>query len=145
MLDGRKPIYLTSIAFEAVGSFGVAISRSVPQLLVCRVVQAFGASSGLSVGVGVIGDIYKLEERGGASGIFFSVRPPACVRLHVLMNIAASGGLARCGPRTSRGRNNIPLLHLARNAIRAVWLRRILLVHDAVPAAGDQSAWCERY
>ncbi|GJE88175.1 MFS general substrate transporter [Phanerochaete sordida] len=69
---GRKPIYLTSIAFEAVGSFGVAISRSVPQLLVCRVVQAFGASSGLSVGVGVIGDIYKLEERGGASGIFFS-------------------------------------------------------------------------
>ncbi|EKM56177.1 uncharacterized protein PHACADRAFT_95579 [Phanerochaete carnosa HHB-10118-sp] len=68
---GRKPIYLTSIAIEAVGSLGVALSRNVPQLLVCRVLQAFGASSGLSVGIGVIGDIYKLEERGTASGIFF--------------------------------------------------------------------------
>ena len=70
--DGRRPIYLASIATEAVGSFGVASSRTVPQLLGWRVVQAFGASSGLSVGVGVIGDIYKLEERGTASGIFFA-------------------------------------------------------------------------
>jgi len=38
-----------------------------------RFVQALGASSGLAVGVGVIGDIYKLEERGTAMGIFFAV------------------------------------------------------------------------
>lgn len=69
---GRKPIYLTSMAFEAVGSLGVALSKNVPQLLAWRVMQAFGASSGLSVGVGVIGDIYKLEERGTASGVFFA-------------------------------------------------------------------------
>lgn len=73
--DGRRPVYLISIVVEAIGSAGVAFSRSVPELLVCRVVQAFGASSGLSVGQGVIGDIYKLEERGTASGIFFAVRP----------------------------------------------------------------------
>ena len=48
---------------------------SVPQLLFWRVVQAFGASCGLSVGMGVIGDIYKLEERGTASGVFFAVCP----------------------------------------------------------------------
>ncbi|CDO71928.1 hypothetical protein BN946_scf184940.g75 [Trametes cinnabarina] len=36
-----------------------------------RVVQAFGSSSGMSVGAGAIGDIYKLEERGTAMGIFF--------------------------------------------------------------------------
>ncbi|KIP04583.1 hypothetical protein PHLGIDRAFT_129402 [Phlebiopsis gigantea 11061_1 CR5-6] len=69
---GRKPIYLTSIAIEALGSLGVATAKSVPHLLAWRVMQAFGASSGLSVGVGVIGDIYKLEERGTASGIFFA-------------------------------------------------------------------------
>jgi MFS family permease len=38
-----------------------------------RFVQAFGASPGMSVGAGVIGDIYKLEERGQAMGIFFGV------------------------------------------------------------------------
>ncbi|PIL33144.1 MFS general substrate transporter [Ganoderma sinense ZZ0214-1] len=36
-----------------------------------RVVQAFGASSAMSVGAGVIGDIYRLEERGYAMGLFF--------------------------------------------------------------------------
>ena len=35
--------------------------------------QAIGASPGLSVGAGVIGDIYKLEERGQAMGTFFAV------------------------------------------------------------------------
>ena len=44
-----------------------------------RVVQAFGASSGHSVGMGVIGDIYRLEERGTASGIYFGVRHGAFI------------------------------------------------------------------
>jgi len=38
-----------------------------------RFVQALGASPGLAVGSGVIGDIYKLEERGQAMGIYFGV------------------------------------------------------------------------
>ena len=41
--------------------------------MVWRFVQALGASPGLAVGSGVIGDIYKLEERGQAIGIFFGV------------------------------------------------------------------------
>ena len=41
--------------------------------MVWRFVQALGASPGLAVGSGVIGDIYKLEERGQAMGIFFGV------------------------------------------------------------------------
>ena len=56
------------------GSFGVASSRTLPQLLSWRFIQSIGASPGLSVGAGVIGDIYKLEERGQAMGIFISVR-----------------------------------------------------------------------
>lgn len=72
--DGRKPIYLVSLSIQCIGSLGVASARNVPELLSWRVVQALGAASGLSVGMGVIGDIYRLEERGTASGIFFAVR-----------------------------------------------------------------------
>ena len=43
-----------------------------------RVVQAFGASSAMSVGAGVIGDIYRLEERGYVMGLFFGVSHAAC-------------------------------------------------------------------
>lgn len=71
--DGRKPIYLLSFSILCIGSIGVASALNVPMLLSMRVLQAFGSSSGLSVGMGVIGDIYEIEQRGTASGIFFSV------------------------------------------------------------------------
>ncbi|KAI0648497.1 MFS general substrate transporter [Trametes meyenii] len=68
---GRRTIFLISIPCLCIGSVGVAMSHSVPVLLFWRVVQAFGASSGMSVGGGAIGDIYRLEERGTAMGVFF--------------------------------------------------------------------------
>lgn len=61
------------MATLAVGSFGAGAALGVPDLLFWRIIQAFGASSGLSVGIGVLADIYKLEERGRASGVFFGV------------------------------------------------------------------------
>ena len=72
-IDGRKPVYLLTLSIECLGSLGVASAKSVPTLLTWRVIQAFGSSSGLSVGMGVIGDIYKIEQRGTASGVFFAV------------------------------------------------------------------------
>jgi len=54
------------------GSLGVALARTVPQLMLFRVVQAFGGGGGMSVGAGVISDIYRLEERGSAMGFFFA-------------------------------------------------------------------------
>ncbi|KAJ2985708.1 hypothetical protein NUW54_g10060 [Trametes sanguinea] len=68
---GRRTVFLISLPCLCIGSAGVAMSHSVPTLLFWRVVQAFGSSSGMSVGAGAIGDIYKLEERGAAMGIFF--------------------------------------------------------------------------
>jgi MFS family permease len=38
-----------------------------------RFFQTFGAAPGISVGAGVVGDIYRLEERGTAMGIFLAV------------------------------------------------------------------------
>ncbi|KAL6308547.1 major facilitator superfamily domain-containing protein [Sparassis latifolia] len=69
--DGRRPVFLASLPCLCAGSLGVGTATSIRSLMVWRVVQAFGASSGLSVGAGVIGNIYKLEERGTAMGIFF--------------------------------------------------------------------------
>ncbi|KAF7315208.1 MFS general substrate transporter [Mycena indigotica] len=69
---GRRPMYLCGLPFLCFGSLGVALSRTVSQLLVFRFIQAFGTSGGFAVGAGVIGDIYKLTERGTAMGIFFS-------------------------------------------------------------------------
>ncbi|TFK64163.1 MFS general substrate transporter [Pluteus cervinus] len=69
---GRRPVYLTGLPLLIVGSLGVAFARTVPELMIWRFMQAFGASPGISVGAGVVGDIYCLEERGTAMGIFFS-------------------------------------------------------------------------
>ncbi|KAI8974224.1 MFS general substrate transporter [Trametes punicea] len=68
---GRRSVYLCSLPCLCLGSVGVAVAHSVPTLMFWRVVQAFGASSGLSVGAGAIGDMYRLGERGTAMGIFF--------------------------------------------------------------------------
>ncbi|KAL1714336.1 major facilitator superfamily domain-containing protein [Schizophyllum commune] len=67
---GRRPVYLIGLPLVVLGSFGVARSRSVPELFGWRILQALGASPGFSVGSGVIGDIYRLEERGFAMGVF---------------------------------------------------------------------------
>jgi MFS family permease len=66
-------MYLCGIPFLCVGSCGVAMSNSLRSLLFWQFVQTFGCSGGLSLGAGVIGDIYKLEERGIGIGIFLGV------------------------------------------------------------------------
>ncbi|KAI0353917.1 MFS general substrate transporter [Trametes cingulata] len=68
---GRRSVYLLSLPCLCVGSVGVALAHTVPTLMFWRVFQAFGASSGISVGAGTIGDIYRVEERGTAMGIFY--------------------------------------------------------------------------
>lgn len=73
MIDGRRTVYLFSLPLLFIGSVGVALANNIPELMTWRFVQAFGAAPGLSVGAGVIGDIYRLEERGSAMGIFFAV------------------------------------------------------------------------
>ncbi|KAJ7350409.1 MFS general substrate transporter [Mycena albidolilacea] len=69
---GRRPMYLFGLPLLCLGSIGVATAKTIPQLMVFRFIQAFGTSGGLAVGGGVIGDIYKLTERGTAMGIFLA-------------------------------------------------------------------------
>jgi MFS family permease len=67
-------MYLGGMPILCIGSLGVATSTSLRGLLFWRFVQAFGCAGGVSVGAAVIGDIYRVERRGTAMGIFFGVK-----------------------------------------------------------------------
>ena len=73
MLDGRRPAYLFALPVFAIGSAGVAAAQSIPSLLFWRFFQSMGASIGPVIGAAVIGDIFKLEERGRAVGVSLGV------------------------------------------------------------------------
>ena len=51
-----------------IGSAGVTAAQSIPSLMFWRFVQSMGGSLGPVLGAAVIGDIFKVEERGGAMG-----------------------------------------------------------------------------
>jgi MFS family permease len=72
-LDGRRRVYLISLPISIIGSLGVAAAKNMPELLFWRIWQCAGASPGLAVGAAVIGDVFKLEERGTAMGFFLAV------------------------------------------------------------------------
>ncbi|KAF8877738.1 MFS general substrate transporter [Gymnopilus junonius] len=69
---GRRAIYTFSLPILVLGSIGVATASNIPSLLFWRFMQALGASPGQVLGAGVIGDIYKLEERGRGMAVFFA-------------------------------------------------------------------------
>ena len=58
----------------SVASIGVARSNDIVQLMASRFMQAFGAAPGIPIGTAIIGDLYQLEQRGTALGIFSAVR-----------------------------------------------------------------------
>jgi len=106
--DGRRVVYLCSTPCLALGSFGVSVSHSVPELLFWRVLQAAGSSAGVSTGIAIIGDIYKLEERGTAMGITFGVRhsiPPHRARGSNAEYILSIGSSDRTSGRPINRRN----------------------------------------
>ncbi|KAF9259052.1 MFS general substrate transporter [Marasmius fiardii PR-910] len=69
---GRRPAYLFGLPIQMLGSLCVAMSKNSKELMAGMFLQAIGASSRLSVGVAVIGDVYRIEERGTAMGFLFA-------------------------------------------------------------------------
>lgn len=101
---------MSSLPLLCIGSLCVALSRNATELVIGRAIQAFGASSIMSVGAATISDIYKLEERGTAMGMFFGVSIVNYLQRHVLY---LKSNLAGCSSRSSscatrwRSRSNI--------------------------------------
>ncbi|KIJ29148.1 hypothetical protein M422DRAFT_784388 [Sphaerobolus stellatus SS14] len=67
---GRQPVYLASLPLAVIGSSISAAAQTVAHLVIGRVILALGCSCVMAVGAATISDIYALEERGTAMGIF---------------------------------------------------------------------------
>ncbi|MZP30825.1 MFS transporter [Heliobacterium undosum] len=67
---GRRRIFMTGMAFFAVGSLFCAMSGNLYELLVGRAVQALGGGGILPVAVAEIGLAFPKEQRGRALGLY---------------------------------------------------------------------------
>lgn len=68
---GRKPMYIYSLSIGIVASIICALSKNIAMLIVFRAIQACGATSGQTLGAGVISDLFDVTRRGKAYGAFF--------------------------------------------------------------------------
>jgi EmrB/QacA subfamily drug resistance transporter len=72
-LYGRRRFYLWCIALFLVGSVLSGAAQTMPQLILFRALQGFGAGGLLPLGMSVLGDLYTLEERGRMQGLLSGV------------------------------------------------------------------------
>lgn len=67
---GRRPVYLSTLIVYMGSCVGLALAPNFATLLILRMLQAFGSSSVIAIGAGVVGDIATPAERGSYFGIF---------------------------------------------------------------------------
>jgi EmrB/QacA subfamily drug resistance transporter len=75
-LRGRKPAMLAGLAFFLCGSLGCGLAGSMLALVGARVIQGIGAGALQPVALTIVGDLFRLEERGrvqGALGMVWGV------------------------------------------------------------------------
>ena len=72
-LFGRKPTLIVGIVLLLTGSLLCGFAWSMSSLIVFRLIQGLGAGAVNPITITIIGDLYKLEERGRALGLMASV------------------------------------------------------------------------
>ncbi|KZT67115.1 MFS general substrate transporter [Daedalea quercina L-15889] len=70
-IQGRKTVYLASIALCMVGCIVAATSKTISVLIGMRCLQAAGSSAVISIGAATLADIYEPSERGTMMGIYY--------------------------------------------------------------------------
>ncbi|KAF7731642.1 hypothetical protein EC973_008811 [Apophysomyces ossiformis] len=68
---GRKLVYLSATAIYVGSTVGCAIANQFPVFVMMRILQAIGASAAQAVGAGTITDLFPVNKRGNAMGLFF--------------------------------------------------------------------------
>jgi EmrB/QacA subfamily drug resistance transporter len=71
---GRKKVYLAGLVFYALGLLVCALSKSVTQLFLGRIIQGVGAAAVLSLSTAMAVAVFPATERGRALGILASTR-----------------------------------------------------------------------
>jgi DHA1 family bicyclomycin/chloramphenicol resistance-like MFS transporter len=69
---GRRPVVLAGLTLAALASFAAIFAASITTLIVARVVQALGASTGQVVGRAIIRDLYERERAASVLGLVTS-------------------------------------------------------------------------
>ncbi len=72
-LYGRRRFYLWSVGLFLVGSALSGAAQSMPQLILFRALQGFGAGGLMPLGMSVLADLYTLEQRGRMQGVLSGV------------------------------------------------------------------------
>jgi EmrB/QacA subfamily drug resistance transporter len=72
-LFGRKPTLIIGIVLLLVGSLLCGFAWSMTSLVIFRLLQGLGAGAIFPITATVVGDLYKLEERGRVQGLLASV------------------------------------------------------------------------
>ncbi|KAI5476500.1 putative MFS multidrug transporter [Pseudohyphozyma bogoriensis] len=67
---GRRPTYLLTFLIYIGATIGLAKTQSYGALVALRCIQAFGSSSAVSNGAGVIGDLSPPKQRGSYMGMY---------------------------------------------------------------------------
>ncbi|KAK4118567.1 MFS general substrate transporter [Parathielavia appendiculata] len=69
-LYGRRPVLSAANAFFCVWQIGCALAPSIESLIVFRFFSGIGGAGCLTLGAGVISDVFRVDERGFAIGIY---------------------------------------------------------------------------
>ena len=72
-LFGRKPTLIVGIVLLLLGSLLCGFAWSMASLIVFRLIQGLGAGAIIPITATIIGDLYKMEERGRAQGMIAAV------------------------------------------------------------------------
>ncbi|EPT02266.1 hypothetical protein FOMPIDRAFT_73914 [Fomitopsis schrenkii] len=70
-IQGRKIVYLISIALCMVGCIVAATAKTINVLIGMRCLQAAGSSAVISIGAATLADLYEPSERGTMMGIYY--------------------------------------------------------------------------
>lgn len=91
-LGGRKTLYLVSLVFFILANILLAaVPANIGALYVLRIVQAFGASSVISVGAGTVADIVEPKHRAKAISYFMLGPQLGPILGPILSSIAVNG------------------------------------------------------
>jgi len=69
-LYGRRPVLATANVFFTLWLIGCALAPSISSLIVFRFFSGIGGSGCLTLGAGVIADVFRVDQRGSAIGIY---------------------------------------------------------------------------
>src|SRR5690606_36287038 len=72
-LYGRKPVLQFGFALFLLGSLLSAMAGSVSQLILFRAVPGLGAGAIQPMGLTIVGDIFKIQERARVTAVFGTV------------------------------------------------------------------------